>query len=154
MSLTQKYFSVIILSGILLAFLWPTLGIVIKPYLVYLLGIMMTLSCLKIEIKELKSIKTHWWRYLMLMIMIFLVPPILTFLFHTVTLKDDALYIGMMLAATVPCGISIVFITDILGGYSSKALITTTLAHLISPIMTPLVFWFFVHKIIDHIFID
>lgn len=148
MKLTQKYFSVIILSGVLLAFLWPTPGLLIKPYLIYLLGAMMTLSCLKIDLKELKSIKTEWWRYLMLMLMIFLIPSILTFFFHIFTLKDNALYIGMMLAASIPCGISIVFITDILGGYSSKALITTTLAHMVSPIMTPLVFWFFVHKII------
>jgi bile acid:Na+ symporter, BASS family len=148
MKFTQKYFSLIILLGIGLAFLWPTPGFLIKPYIVYLLGMMMTLSCLKIELKELKSVKKEWWRYLVMLAIIFLLPTILTFLAHFVTLKDDGLYIGMMLAAAVPCGVSIVFISDLLGGQSSKALVTTTLAHLVSPIITPLIFWFFVHKII------
>ena len=148
MKLTQKYFSLIILSGVILAFLWPTPGLIIKPYLIFLLGIMMTLSCLRIDLKELKTIKTDWWHYLIIMTIIFLLPPILTFLAHTFALKDNNLYIGMMLASVVPCGISIVFVTDLLGGKTHKALITTTLAHLLSPIITPLIFWLFVHQII------
>ena len=149
MKFTQKYFSLIILLGIGLAFLWPTPGLMIKPYLIYILGTMMTLSCLKINLRELKSVKKEWWRYLIMLAIIFLLPAILTFFAHFITLTNNELYIGMMLAAAVPCGVSIVFISDLLGGQTTKALLTTTLSHMVSPIITPLVFWFFVHKIIE-----
>ena len=148
MNFTQKYFSLIILAGIGLAFVWPTPGLLIKPYLIYLLGVMMIFSCLKIKLKELKKIKDEWWRYLVILAVIFLLPTLLTFFAHFTFLKDNDLYVGMMLAAAVPCGISIVFISDLLGGDTSKALVTTTLAHLFSPIITPFIFWLFVHKII------
>lgn len=154
MKFTQKYFWLTILIGVLLAFIWPMPGLIIKSYLVYLLGLMMFLSCLKIELKDLGKIKNDWWRFLILMIFIFILPPTLTYLAKLFIIKDEMIFVGMMLAAAVPCGISVVFISDILNGDPAKALTATTLAHLISPIITPAIVWFFAHKIIEVKFID
>lgn len=154
MRFSQKYFSFIILFGVVLAFVWPTPGLYLKSYLVYLLGAMMFLSCLKIELGELKKIKNDWWRFLILMIFVFIIPPALTYLAKLFVIKDEMIYVGMILASAVPCGISVVFISDLLHGEPAKALTATTIAHLISPIVTPLIVWFFAHKIIEVKFLD
>jgi predicted Na+-dependent transporter len=44
--------------------------------------------------------------------------------------------------------------TDLLGGESTKALVATTLAHLISPIVTPFLVWLTTRTIIDVSFLD
>ena len=137
-----------------MAFILPTPGLIIKTYLVYLLGLMMFLSCLKIELRDLTKIKTDWWRFLILMIFIFVLPAFLTYLAKIFFIKNEMLFVGMMLAAAVPCGISVVFISDLLQGEPHKALTTTTLAHLISPLITPAIVWFFAHKIIEVKFLD
>lgn len=154
MKFTQKYFWLIILTGVVLALVWPMPGLYLKLYLVYLLGAMMFLSCLKIELKELASIKNDWWRFLILMLFVFVVPPTLTYIAKLLVIKDEMLFVGMVLAAAVPCGISVVFISDLLHGEPAKALTATTLAHLVSPIVTPAIVWFFAHKIIDINFLD
>lgn len=154
MKFTQKYFWLIILIGVGLAFVWPAPGLLLKSYLVYLLGTMMFLSCLKIEIKDLAKIKNDWWRFLILMIFVFVVPPALTYLAKLLVIKDEMIFVGMVLAAAVPCGISVVFISDLLHGEPAKALTATTIAHLISPIVTPAIVWFFAHKIVEVKFLD
>ncbi|HBU06597.1 MAG TPA: hypothetical protein DEB09_00765 [Candidatus Magasanikbacteria bacterium] len=149
MKFTQKYFWLVILLGVILAFTWPTPGLIIKSYLVYLLGIMMFFSCLKIELKDLTKIKNDWWRFLILMIFVFIFPSILTYLAKLLIIKDEMIFVGMILAAAVPCGISVVFISDLLHGEPAKALTATTIAHLIAPIVTPMIVWFFAHKIVE-----
>lgn len=154
MKFTQKYFWLIILIGVGLAFVWPAPGLLLKSYLVYLLGTMMFLSCLKIELKDLAKIKNDWWRFLILMVFVFVVPPALTYLAKLLVIKDEMIFVGMILAAAVPCGISVVFISDLLHGEPAKALTATTIAHLISPIVTPAIVWFFAHKIVEVKFLD
>jgi len=154
MKFSQKYFSLIILVGVVLAFVWPTPGLYLKSYLVYLLGAMMFLSCLKIELAELKKIRHDWWRFLIMMVFVFIIPPLLTYFAKIFFIKDEMIFVGMILASAVPCGISVVFISDLLRGEPAKALTATTIAHLISPIITPLIVWFFAHEIIEVKFLD
>lgn len=108
---------------------------------------MMTLSCLKIDFKELRNIKSDWWRYLLILINIFLLSSLIIYL--TKNLFDTNIFLGLILATALPCGISVVSFSIIFGGQPTKALITTTLAHLAAPIITPAIVWLFAHKIIE-----
>ena len=114
----------------------------------------MFLSCLKIELAELKKIRHDWWRFLIMMVFVFIIPPLLTYFAKIFFIKDEMIFVGMILASAVPCGISVVFISDLLRGEPAKALTATTIAHLISPIITPLIVWFFAHEIIEVKFLD
>jgi len=58
-------------------------------------------------------------------------------------------FIGLLIAAAVPSAVSVVFISDLLGGEPAKALVATTLAHLVSPIVTPFLVWWFARAIIQ-----
>ncbi len=142
-----KNIPVMILGAILLGFIWPTPGLWLKPYLIYLLMVMMFFSCLKIDVKELKDVPKNWWRYLILIVLIFIIPSAIVFLAHP--WLDDMIFVGLIIAAAMPAGISIVFLSDLMGGEPTKGLVLTTITHILSPIVTPLVVWFFAHEIVN-----
>lgn len=132
--------------GILFAFIWPDPVSILKPYLLYLLMIMMFLSSLKINVKSLKTIEHDWWRYFLLLILIFAIPSLIAFFGRA--FLSDITFVGLMIVAAAPTAISIVFLSDLLGGNPSKALVSTTLAHMIAPLATPFIVWFFAHQIV------
>jgi BASS family bile acid:Na+ symporter len=113
--------------------------------------VMMTISCLKIDFKELKNVNKDWWRYLIILINIFFVSSLIVYL--TRNFIDQNFYLGLLITLTVPCGISVVFLSLLLGGEPTKALVTTTLAHLLAPMLTPFLVWLFARQIIEVNFI-
>ena len=144
--------TLVVFISILLGFIWPTPGLLLKPLLMYLLIIMMFFSCLKINLKELREVPKNWWRYLILMLIIFVVPPSIIYLFHS--WLQDMILVGLIVTAAMPAGIAIVFLSDLIGGESVKALVATTLAHILSPLVVPMITWFFVHEIVRIPFLD
>lgn len=152
MKFTQKYFWLVVLSAIVMGFVWVTPGLLVKPYLSYILIVMMTLSCLKIDPASFLELPKNWWRYLIILGCIFILPTAIIFLFRGLVSKE--VFVGIIIAAAVPSAVSVVFISDLLGGESSKALISTTLAHLVSPIITPFLVWLFARQVIEVNFIS
>ena len=142
-----KNVPLMVLAAVAFGFIFPGPGIFLKPYLVYLLMIMMFFSCLKIELKEMKKIPENWWRFLILLVIIFFIPSMIIYFFHF--WLEDMIFVGLIIAAAMPAGISIVFLSDLLGGEPIKALVVTTLTHILSPIVTPLVIWLFARKIVN-----
>jgi len=146
MSITKNV-PLMILGAIALGFVWPFPGLLLKSYLVYLLMIMMFFSCIKIDLKELKKVPQNWWRFLILFGIIFFIPSFLIYCMRF--WLQDMVFVGLIVAAAMPAGISIVFLSDLMGGEPTKALVITTFTHIVSPIITPLVVWLFAHKIVD-----
>ncbi|MFZ2189333.1 MAG: hypothetical protein WA057_00630 [Candidatus Magasanikiibacteriota bacterium] len=149
MNFTQKYFWLIILFSIILGYVWQAPGLIFKNWLTIILMVMMTLSSLKIDLKELKNFKHDWWRYVLVLINIYLFSTFLIFLCQKFLHLNSDIYLGLILTAALPCGISVVAFSIIFKGQPTKALITTTLAHLLAPILIPATVWLFVHKVID-----
>jgi len=147
MKFTQKYFWLIILLSTVIGFVWQAPGLILKNYLTPILMVMMTLSVLKIDLKELKNIKTDWWRYLIILINIFFVSSLLIYFVKDFFIKE--IFLGLLIVTAVPCGISIVFFSVLFGGQPTKSLLTTTIAHLLAPILTPAIVWFFARQVID-----
>lgn len=112
----------------------------------------MTLSCVKIDPKKFENLSSDWWRYLVILGFIFLVPVVCVFIFKSFLSSD--VFVGLIIAAAVPSAVSVVFISDLLGGEPTKALITTTLAHLFSPIITPFLVWLFASAVIKVNFLE
>ncbi len=142
----QKYLWLIILAVIALAFIWPAPGILLGPALTYLLMLMMVLSCVNINLGELKKIRDGWWRYIVLTLFVFLLPTSIVFLFKNII--EPNIFVGLILVASVPSGISVVAISNILGGEPAKALIATSFTHIISPVVTPFLVWLFAKETI------
>lgn len=136
-----------VLGSIGLSFLWPQLGNRVQPHLTTILIAVMTLSCLHIDIANMRQIKRHKWQYLLILIFIFVVPATIVSLFKSF-LPSEA-YVGLILAAAAPSAVSVVALASILGGVPIKALVGTTLAHMVSPIIMPLIVWVFAHQLIS-----
>jgi len=151
MSFVKKYFSSIILFSIVIGFFVPMPLWIIKVN-TYVLMLMMFLSCLRIDIKELKQAGKDWWRYLVILLFVFCwaVP----FAWFARDLFDKEIFVGFMIAAAAPCGVSVIFLADLLRGDPTKALVSTTLAHLLSPFVTPLIVLATTSQVIDIQFMD
>lgn len=136
-----------ILIALVLGFVWPTPGLWLRPSLTYLLMLMMFLSCLRIDFADLKDIPRHAWRYGALLLFIFIIPTVVVFAFRG--LFDGVVFVGLALAAASPSAISVVFLSDLFHGQPTKALATTVLAHLISPLVTPILVWSLARQIVQ-----
>lgn len=147
MSFSQRYLGMIVLGAIALGFFWDEFGQSFRPFLIPMLMLIMILSSLKIDPRDLWSVKKDFWRYLVLFLFIFILPTFIISLFRGIL--DDEIYVGLILAAAVPSAISSVFLSDLLKGDPSKALVATTFAHLVSPLFTPLLVWIFAHTVIE-----
>lgn len=148
----KKYFALIVLASVAVGLLWPLPGMYIKPYNAVILMVMMFFSCLKIDLRELKKVKSDWWRYLVVLAFSFLWPVLVAYLARD--FFDKEVFIGLIIVAAVPSAVSVVFMADLLGGEPTKALVATTLAHLVSPILTPFLVWLTTRTIIDISFLD
>jgi len=152
MSFTKKYFAWIVLFSVAIGLLWPTPGMYIKPYNAAILMVMMFFSCLKINLRELKKVKNDWWRYFVILGFSFIWPVLVAYLARG--FFDKEVFVGLVIAAAVPSAVSVVFMSDLLGGEPTKALVATTLAHLVSPIVTPFLVWLTARTVIDVSFLD
>lgn len=144
MAQIRKYFGLFILAGIILGFFLPSPVLPLKPYLVYPLALMMFFSCLKISVKDLRLVKRDWWKYLVILCIIFLLPTLVVF--FAKPFLSSISFVGLMVIAAAPTAIAVVFLSDVLGGEPHKALIGTTLAHLLAPIVTPFLVWALAHQ--------
>lgn len=142
----QKYFWLIVLISIALGFIWPAPALPLKPYLQYLLMLIMLLTCLKMDLSDLKKIHKDVFKYIAVLVLVFIVPSAVIFLFKDYLNRE--IFTGLLLSSAVPAGIAVVFMSGILGGYPAKALVSTTLSHLISPLLTPALVWIFARQII------
>ena len=147
----KRYFSFIILASIIIGFIFPMPPVVLKVN-TYVLMLMMFLSCLKIDVKELKQAGKDWWRYLIILLFVFCwsVP----FVWFARGLFDKEIFVGFMISAAAPCGVSVIFLADLLGGDSTKSIVSTTLAHLLSPVVTPLIVLLATSQVIQIHFMD
>jgi len=148
----RKYFSAIVLVTIATGLLFPGPGLFLKSYLTYILMAMMSVSLLKVDLKELNLVRNDWYRYILIMFLIFILPTFLVWLLHPFLNMD--VYISLIVVASAPSAVAVVFISDLLGGEPSKALVSTTTAHLLSPFLTTLIIWFFLHTTVNISFLE
>jgi len=108
----------------------------------------MTLSCLRIDLREFRKLHLDWWRYLLILIYIFVFPTLFSLLFKGL-ISDPYIFVGLIIVSATPCAVSVISQSDIMGGETTKALIVTTLAHIIAPILTPFLVWLAVRQNIE-----
>ena len=120
----DHYIWVFIFGAILLGLLLPGPGLLFKPTLSYLLIALMTLSCLKIKVQDIKKAFLHKQVYLVVAITLFVTPLLAWF---AKPFLDPLAFAGLILATAVPAGVSVVFICNLCHGLPSDALSITTL---------------------------
>lgn len=138
MGLTQflgQHSWILIALALVLGITVPT--VLLKPYLIYLLMVIMFFSCLNVHFTDMFGKKVNISKKTLVLIIIHLFSPLIL-----LALKDffsPNIFLGLMIAASVPCGMSIVFLAKLYGADPSRALVITTISNLLSPGIVPLV---------------
>lgn len=127
----------IVLLAIFVSFVVPRLGLGIKPYLSYLLMFLMFLSCLDLRLGEIAISLKEYKKQSLVLAVIHLASPLVVLLLRR--FFNDEIFLGLVLASTIPAGRSAVFLANIYGGEPTKALVVTTISNALSPILVPLV---------------
>jgi BASS family bile acid:Na+ symporter len=126
----------IILFGIVLGFTLPSVGLMWKPYLTYLLMLLMFSVSLTIEPKEItKSIKNYPFIALGLL-MVFIITPLLSLMAKV--LFSPTAYGGTVLAFACPSAIATGFWCNVLCGDVATALVLSAVANLLAIVTLPL----------------
>ena len=82
-----------------------------------------------------------------MLVIVHLVSPLIIFF-----LKDyfsPQIFLGLIIASTIPAGRSAVFLSNIYGGVPLKALVSTSISNFFSPLLVPLFVWVFAHTTIN-----
>jgi predicted Na+-dependent transporter len=132
MSLKDYRLSVVVFLGLLLGFILPQVGLLLKPYLSYILMLIMFITCLKINPEEFRKIRFK--TIVAAMALSLVVVPLFSLggLIFT-----PLVFTGFLLALSCPSAASSAFFTDSFGGNASLALVITTIANLISIVSLP-----------------
>jgi BASS family bile acid:Na+ symporter len=132
----KEYTWAIILIAIGLSLAFPTPGLMIKPYLLYLLMGLMVMGTLQVHpadiLQNFKSPKN----IILSLGIIHLIAPFIVILCRS--FFSDEIFLGLIIASVVPSGLAVVFLSHHFGGIASKALVITTISNVISPILVPL----------------
>ncbi len=133
--LMKKYMWAIIFVAIIISFIYPNPGLMLKPYLIYLLMLLMFFSCLGINLKKIAEELKDCRDELATLAIIHLASPILI-LFLKPFLPEEV-FLGLILAAVISSGMSVVFLSYLYGGIASEALVITSISNILSPITVP-----------------
>ncbi|MEI8067916.1 MAG: bile acid:sodium symporter [Candidatus Shapirobacteria bacterium] len=141
MNFIRKNTWLLILIAIFISFLWPAVGFKLKPFLNYFLMGIMFLSCLDIDLKELKNSLVNFKKQAIIILLSQLLGPILV-LFLRPFLSDE-LFLGLILASAIPVGRSSVFLSKILGGEATLPLVASSVSNALSPFTVPFLVFIF-----------
>lgn len=131
----------IVLIAITFSFIFPQFGNYIKPLLNPFLMAMMFLSCLDLNPAQIFSSLKDIPQIILMLLIVHLISPVLIFLFKGYF--TDSIFLGLIIAGTIPAGRSSVFLSNIYGGTPIKALVSTSISALFSPITVPIFVWLF-----------
>lgn len=131
----------IITLGIIISFIFPKVGLSLKPFLNYLLMALMFLSCLDINLKEVVSDFLNFKEETLILAIIHLVSPLIVLCLRR--FFSDEIFLGLIIVTTIPAARSSVFLSSIYGGDTSKALTLSTVSNALSPIIVPFLVWIF-----------
>lgn len=131
----------IITLGIIISFIFPKIGLSLKPFLNYLLMTLMFLSCLDIDLKEVISDFFNFREETLILAIVHLVSPLIVLCLRH--FFSDEIFLGLIIVTTIPAARSSVFLSSIYGGDTSKALTLSTVSNALSPIIVPLLVWIF-----------
>jgi BASS family bile acid:Na+ symporter len=137
----SQYSGAVILLGALFAFVLPAPGLLLRPFLDFLLMFLIFLSCLDIDLREIFQSLRQYPKLIGILIIVHFFSPLVIFFFLKNYFSPE-IYLGLILVASVPVGRSAVFLSNLFGGQPEKALVISTISNILSPILVPTIVYF------------
>lgn len=139
----KKFTWLIILVAVVLAFVFPVVGVVFKPYVGYLLMALMFFSCIGIDLKMVMKGLKRPWRSLMILGVVHVLSAGIVMGLHYYGLFSDEIFLGLILATVTSSGLSVIFLTSLFGGETSKSLVISSASNILAPISMPFLVYLF-----------
>ncbi len=131
----DRHLWIFFLLPVVLGLLWPQGGLVFTPYALPLLFAVMTVSLLDVPLQQ--SIKSGLNRKAPLVLAIqYGLSGLLAW--FVAPFFPPELFVGFILAAVAPSGISVPAMVDLYGGNKAIATSLTLLSHMLAPVFMPL----------------
>lgn len=147
MNFFKHHMWAVVLTGLMVSFTFPAIGILISPFLHPLFMYLMFLSTLTINVPLLIKDAQHPQKSLFVLLIIHIVSPLIVFLCKP--LFSQEIFLGLIIATSVPSGVSAIFLTHLFKGDTTRALFTTSLSNMITPFIVPLSIYIFAHSEVD-----
>ena len=139
--------SFIITLGIPLGLLFPRFA-VLKPYLTYLLMLILFFTFLKLDFVDIIKVAKRVKLLIYAIILDLIILPLIIFAMLKIFKAQDFLLAYLLLFSAVPAGVASASITDILGGDTILSTTIIIITHLIAPLTIPLLFYILLRKVI------
>lgn len=143
----KQYTWLIVLLAIILALIFPEIWIGLRIYTVYFLMVLMFLGCINIDFarswKHLKKVR----KVIVGLLIIHLISALVILLFKP--LFSQEIFLGLILAAIMPAGISVIFLSKLYGGSTAKSLVIAFLSNILSPVTVPFLTYMFAREMVE-----
>lgn len=143
----KEYTWLIIILAVVVSLVYPNFGYAFKPYVAYLLMVLMFLGCVNMDFKRswkhLRKVRKIFWS----MLVIHVLSALIVYIFRDNFSQE--IYLGLVIATTAPAGISVVFLSNLYGGSIYKSLVITFLSNLLSPLLLPLLVYVLAREVVQ-----
>ena len=136
--LIEKYFSYLLFLALIGGLFLPQIGIILMPTIKPILMVMLLLSALKTDFKQVISYLKKPGLPLYIFIMTMIIVPIMVFLITNQI--DQTLAIGLLLMTATPPAIASPVLTELFKGNVALSIVTVITCSLLSPITMPFLF--------------
>lgn len=133
----SSYFGLGIVAAIILAFVFPYTAVSLHPYATLFLFFLMFLSGFAIDWEKLKNFRAYLKEMLIGNLLLFIIIPLIVFLFAHFLLADSLYIYGVIFAALCPAAIVAPFFTGIFKGDKELAFSILVSSSLLSPFLIP-----------------
>lgn len=149
MSILQKYFPLLAIFSSAIAYFWPHWFTEQKPYIVYLLGLVMFCMGSTLTVADFKRAISHYPILLLGLALQFGLMPFIAWQLSMLAGLSIALTTGMLLVGSVPGGTASNVICFLCKGDVALSITLTAISTCIAVVATPLLVYAYLNQTID-----
>lgn len=134
-----NYSTLVILASVVFAFILPSVGELLKPYVGYMLMVVMFVNLIDVDFTRIILMPKRV--FAMAFTTHYILIPMLGSLIIFLLVKEPAYATGLILAIVMPVGITVPALVRLLKGKFEESLAFTMVFSLLAIFMTPLLMW-------------
>jgi len=136
-SLISEELWLFLLFGVVLGLALPQVGVYLTSYAIYFLLVLMFLTILEINLRDIKKALAHKYHLLMAILLIFVVSPLIAL--GLSFMLEEELALGLILYSAIPSAMANAFYLGRIKGNAALALVITAVTTIMAPLVTPVV---------------
>jgi len=152
MNFIKKKTWLLVLVATAISLIFPRAGLWASPYPIYFLMAIMFFNFLEINLDRLKTDLKNFKKKLAILAITHLVSPVIILLLKQYF--SEEVFLGLIIVTVISVGMATVFLSNLFGGISEKALVITLISNLLAPVLVPFLVFIFAKTSIKIDFLD